>query len=431
MEYKKLTTPAILVAVTCMIAIKDARAQDPDPVQSQFDEAMDDREAGKIYDAIKLFENILATHPYLNRARLELAVAYHEASFYQKAMEQFQIVLDDPETPDSVRLAIQAYIEQVSRDQLQPKGSHQYSQYVKAGVIYNSNINVVPGVGNVIVNGREFFLPSEEIASVGSDIVLSASHRHRRKKPLNIVGTRTSLEWQSQASISSNLYTETSDFDLNMVSAETGPAFIAPRRWLGAIPLRADYVNLGHSSLATALSLNPYISLDLGHYRSVLIESTLLKRNYADEINDPQNGSLLMTGAAYSTLLQRLNTGIEVGFRFRRRSAEDDQFAYDGVTLYFSGYTTVTNMSSVYLKANTRRFDYKAPDTIIDDTNTTLIRKDDEYTASIGYNRDINSGHFESWAVNTEIAYTDNQSNIDAYDYDRLLLSVNLTRYFL
>jgi tetratricopeptide (TPR) repeat protein len=423
-------TLGLLMIITSLVVGGNALSEDLDPVQIQFEEAMDDREAGKIYDAIKLFENILSTHPYLNRARLELAVAYHEASLYQKAMEQFQIVLDDPETPESVRLAILAYIEQVSQDALTPDASHHYSQYVKAGLIYNSNINVVPGVGNIIVNGREFFLPSDEIASIGSDIVLSTSHRYRRKKPVNIDGARTSFEWQSQASVSSNLYTETSDFDLNIVSADTGPAFISPGRWLGAAPLRIDYVNLGHSSLATALSVNPYISFDLGNYRSVLIESTLLTRNYADAINDPQNGNLLMAGAAYTTLLQKLNTGIEVGFRYRGRSADDDQFAFDGVTLYLSGYTALTGLSTIYFKASTRTFDYKAPDTIIDNTNTTLVRQDDELTASIGYNRDIKSGSLDNWALNTEIAYTDNKSNIDAYDFDRLLLSINLSHYF-
>jgi tetratricopeptide (TPR) repeat protein len=430
MKHIKTLSTAFIAAVASLIFTGYAIAEEVDPAQLQFEEAMDDREAGKIYDAIKLFENILATYPYLNRARLELAVAYHEANLYQKAMEQFQIVLDDPETPDSVRLAVLAYIGQVTADELKPDGSHHFSQYVRAGLIYNSNINVVPGVGNVIVNGREFFLPSEEISSVGSDIILSASHRYRRKKPFNVDGARTSFEWQSQASISSNLYTETSDFDLNIISADTGPAFISPGRWLGAIPFRIDYVNLGRSSLATALSLNPYISFDLGNYRSILIESSLLKREYADAINDPQNGNLVMAGAAYTTLLQSLNTGVEFGIRLRNRSAEDDQFAYDGVTLYFSGYTTVTDLSSVYLKANYRNFDYKAPDTVIDVTNTTSIRNDDEITASIGYNRDIKDGRLGSWAVNTEIAYTDNKSNIDAYDYDRLLLSLNLSRYF-
>ena len=102
----------------------------------------------------------------------------------------------------------------------------------------------------------------------------------------------------------------------------------------------------------------------------------------------------------------------------------------DGLTLYFSGYTTFSESSTVYLKANYRKFDYRAPDTIIDETNTSLIRNDDEITASIGYNRDITGGFFDEWTLNTEIAYTENESNIDAYDYDRLLLTLNVSRYF-
>lgn len=426
----KIITAVLFATATCLALATSVRAEETDLVQQQFEEAMNSRESGKVYDAIKIFENILSTNPYLNRARLELAVAYHEASMYEKAVEQFQIVLDNPETPESVRLAILAYIGQLYSDELEPEGAHYFSQYVKAGLIYNSNINVVPGTGNIIVNGREFFLPSDEISSAGTDIVVSASHRYRRKKPLNVDGARTSFEWQSQASLSSNLYTETSDFNLNIISLDTGPAFIAAGRWLSAIPLRFDYVNLGQSSLATALSINPYISFDLGNYSSILVESTFLTRDYSDSINEPQDGNLVMVGAAYTTLLQSLDTGIEAGFRLRNRSAEDDQFAYDGLTLYFSGYTSITDLSSVYLKATYRNFDYKAPDTIIDDTNTTLIRGDDEISASVGYNHDIKDGFLGNWTFNTEIGYTDNDSNIDAYDYDRLLFTLNLSRYF-
>ena len=428
---KKLLNKLLSTATAlCIVACGNAVAETSDPIQEQFEEAMESRESGKVYDAIKIFENILATNPYLNRARLELAVAYNEANFYEKAVEQFRIVLDDPETPEAVRLAVLAYLEQLYSDELKPEGSHHYSQYAKVGAIYNTNINVVPGTGNIIVNGREFFLPTDEISSLGSDIVLSASHRYRRKKPLNVAGAKTTFEWQSQASLSSNLYTETSDFNLNIVSADTGPAFISPGRWLGAIPFRFDYVNLGHSSLATALSVNPYISFDLGNYRSILLESTLLSRNYSDAENDPQDGSLVMAGAAYTTLLKSLNTGLEGGFRVRNRSARDDQFAFKGLTLYVSGYTTLTELSTIYLKASYRRFDYKAPDTVIDDSNTTVVRDDDEITASIGYNRDIKDGFLGKWTVNTELAYTENSSNIAAYEYDRLLFSLNASRYF-
>ena len=100
------------------------------------------------------------------------------------------------------------------------------------------------------------------------------------------------------------------------------------------------------------------------------------------------------------------------------------------MTLYFSGYTSVTELSSIYLKANYMKFDYKAPDTIIDPANTTLVRNDDQITAGIGYNLDIKDGVLGKWTFNTEIAYTDNSSNIDAYDFDRLLFILNLSRYF-
>jgi len=113
-------------AAICLIAAGSVTAEETEEIQMQFEEALDNRESGKVYDAIKIFENILATNPYLNRARLELAVAYHEASLYEKAMDQFQIVLDDPQTPESVRLAILAYIDQLYSDELKPEGAHHF-----------------------------------------------------------------------------------------------------------------------------------------------------------------------------------------------------------------------------------------------------------------------------------------------------------------
>jgi len=115
---RKILQLILFTSSMCIMAAGSVMADEDDLVQLQFDKAMDERESGKVYDAIKIFENILATNPYLNRARLELAVAYHEASYYEKAMEQFQIVLDDPETPESVRLAILAYIGQLYSDEL-------------------------------------------------------------------------------------------------------------------------------------------------------------------------------------------------------------------------------------------------------------------------------------------------------------------------
>lgn len=402
-------------------------AEESDSVQAMFDQAMSDREAGKVFEAIKLFEDILKTNPYLNRARLELAVAYHQASRYQDALEQFRMVLDDPETPETVRLAVLAYLGQLQSDQAKPEGSHNLSYYIKAGLIYNSNIGTVPGIGNIIVNGVNFLLPTDKIASAGSDIVLSASHRYRKKSPLNIAGAATRFEWQSQLSASSNLYEKTSDYNLNVVSVSTGPAFISTGRWLASIPLRLDEVYLGTSRLGAAVSINPYLTLDLGKYRSILLEATLLSRTYSDDINAGQEGTLKTVGAAYTTLLQNLNSGLELGFRLRSRDADFEEFGYSGLTTYFSGFTTLSELDSIYLKGNYRTFEYDAADTVFG--SGAVIRDDVEASLNFGYNRDFSDGLLQKWTFNAEIGYTENNSNIDAYDYDRVIVSANLSRY--
>jgi tetratricopeptide (TPR) repeat protein len=106
--------------LTLAILAVPAYADEPDTTQALFDEAMADRESGKVFEAIKLFENVLQINPNLNRARLELAVAYYQATRYQDALEQFNKVLDDPSTPETVRLAILAYLGQLKSDQAKP-----------------------------------------------------------------------------------------------------------------------------------------------------------------------------------------------------------------------------------------------------------------------------------------------------------------------
>ena len=195
--------------------------------QKIFDSAMQERDSGKVYDAIEKFEYILSRRPSLNRARLELAVSYHRASQYDDAMREFQTVLDDPETPEKVRLAILAYLGQIASDELKPESEHSFSYYTKVGVLYNTNINFAPLRGSVNIPD------GQDTASPGLDTFLSASHRYKDNKPFESDGAATHFEWLSQVSWTGNNYTRNSDFSLNILSASTGPAFISVGRWRG------------------------------------------------------------------------------------------------------------------------------------------------------------------------------------------------------
>ena len=398
-----------------------------DAAQDIFDRAMEERDSGKVYNAIEKFEYILSRRPSLNRARLELAVTYHRASQYDEALREFQMVLDDPKTPEKVQLAILAFIGQLSSDELTPKSEHSFSYYTKAGILYNSNINFAP------LRGTDFIADGQDTASPGLDTFLSASHRYKDKQPFNTDGAVTNFEWQSQVSWTGNNYTRNNDFSLNIISASTGPAFISTGRWRGAINLQIDQTFFGSSTLGTFISLNPLLTFDLGSYRGITLELSYTDNNFVRPEDEGRDGSSILAGVSYTTLLAGVNNGLEVGFRLADQTADDDQFGYESTEIYFGGFITFAEVNNVYLNLNFEQYMYDAADTLACTPQPCVgdIRDEIESRYVLGYNYDISDGFLQGWILNTHISYTRNNSNIDFYNYDQKIFAINLARYFI
>lgn len=385
------------------------------------------RESGKVFEAIELFETILSSSPGLGRVRLELAVAYHRASLYDKALKEFSAVLDNPKTPENVRLSILAYLGQLKNDKTSPESRNDFSYYVKLGLLHNDNLNSTPGNGQFDftgVRGPRRFTTLKEISSTGVDINLTASHRYSKKSPLNVDGAATRFEWQNQISLTSNLYEETDNYDLNIISLNTGPAFISPGRWRSLANFRLEQIYLGGSTLATFASFNPSVSFDFGHYRSLTLEASLIGHDYEAAIDDGRDGKETVYGAGYNTLLRELATGLEAGFRISNNDADLAEFAYDGLELYVGGFTTISDSSNIYLKINNKTFEYDGAD-----TTSGMVRDETENHLALGFNHDFSEGSLNGWNMNIELALTDNDSNVNAFDYDRRLFSINWSTY--
>lgn len=427
MNFIRISTSAVLLIISFTLLLHKTALADEvlsdDHAQEIFDLAMDERDSGKIYNAIEKFEYILSRRPSLNRARLELAVSYHRASQHEDALREFQIVLDDPKTPEKVRLSILAYLGQLTSDELKPKSEHSFSYYTKVGALYNSNINFAPLRGTINIPA------GQDTASPGLDTFLTASHRYKDKQPFNTGGAATNFEWQSQVSWTGNNYTRNSDFSLNIISASTGPAFISTGRWRGAINLQIDQTYFGGSTLGTFVSLNPLVTFDLGNYRGVTIEASYTDNNFSRPEDQDRDGSSILAGAAYSTLLGGVNNGLEAGFRLTDQTAVDDQFGYESAEIYFGGFVTFAKTSNLYLNLNFEQFNYDAADTLASIPPT--IRDEIESRYVLGYNLDFSDGFLQGWTLNTHISYTRNNSNVDFYNYERKIFAINLARYFI
>ncbi len=436
----KISAPLILALLTTLPSTFPALADEvpasesgadevmtDDLAQKIFELAMQERDSGKVYDAIEKFEYILSRRPSLNRARLELAVSYHRANQYDKALSEFQTVLDDPDTPEKVRLAILAYLGQLTSDETKPKTEHSFSYYTKVGMLYNSNINFAP------LRGTDFIPDGQDTASPGLDTFFSASHLYKDNQPFNTAGAATNFEWQSQVSWTGNNYTRTSDFNLNVLSASTGPAFISTGRWNGAISLQVDQTYFGSSTLGTFISLNPLITFDLGNYQGILLEMSYTDNNYARPEDEDRDGRNLLAGAAYSTLFGSDNNGLEAGFRLTDQTAIDDQFGFKSTEIYFGGFATFAKTSNVYLNLNFEQYNYDAADTLACNPQPCIgsVRDEIESHYILGYNYNFSGDFFQGWTLDAHISYTRNNSNIDFYNYERKIIAVNLARYFL
>lgn len=441
MKFFTLRRSTILLFVCTALAFSNYSIAEPKQTEAQVTEkmlsdkqaenifklAMEERDSGKVYDAIEKFEYILSRRPSLNRARLELAVSYHRASQYEGALREFQKVLDDPETPEKVRLAILVYIGQLTSDEVKPQTEHSFSYYTRVGALYNSNINFAP------LRGTDTIPDDQDTASPGLDTFLSASHRYKDNRPFNTAGAATNFEWQSQVSWTGNNYTRNSDFSLNVLSASTGPAFISTGRWNGAINLQLDQTYFGRSTLGTFISLNPLLTFDLGDYRGISLEMSYTDNNFVRPEDEGRDGYSVLAGAAYSTLLGDASNGLEAGFRLTNQTADDDQFGYESAEIYFGGFVTFAKTSNAYLNLNFEQYNYNAADTLACGSIGCIgeIRDEIESRYILGYNYNFSSGFLQGWLLDTHISYTRNNSNIDFYKYERKTFAINLAHYFI
>ncbi len=397
-----------------------AETTDTAIAEQMFQQAMNKRESGEIYTAIKMFEQITSLQPELNRARLELAVAYHQANRYQDAIRELRRVLDDENTPDNVRLSILAYLGQVSNDQRQPETTHHLSYYLKAGLLNNSNLNA----SQAVVTGLNT-TSTAEISSLGTDITANVSHRFKRRDLVNIADTPTQFEWQSQATINSNFYSEDSAFNLNIISLATGPAFLSPGRWRSSLSMQADYIVLGQDPLATFIAFTPDITFDFGNFRSLLLEASYTTRDYDDAANNGYDGSATMLGVGFTTFLPAKNMGIEAGIRLVNEDADEPGFSHDRQEIYAGGFIALDDQMNSYIKFVNRGYEYDAPDPIV-----LVIRDETENNFAIGLNYDFLEGVFKDWTLNVEFSAIDSDSNVNSLDFDRNLISANWSRYF-
>ncbi len=429
---KKVCCKGVLLGMLLAFGVSPlAVAQvDVDPeVEAKFREGLDAMQDDRLKSAIRAFSQILDINPGLDRARLELALAYYRSMRYEEAEKLAKEVLDKPATPPEVRVTILAFLAQIKRDSEQFGQKHSFKPFVSAGVMHDSNVNVGPADSRIRVGDVELNLTPNSLAKSDNAYIVNVGLDHMFQSGKRVeVGERTGmLVWQTGASLYSRRYNKFGDFDLAVASFSTGPAVLMLRHWRAALRFRSDYMKLGGHALGWFNSLAPSVTWQYDN-SELTWDAVYTRRFYHRDIDAGREGDYVGTGLSFGRYFNNRRVVATAGARAIKFFAEDDQYGYLGGQLNLGISTDTWHNGSAYARGRVSVFQYDGRDPLFD-----KARDDVEYRTTVGLVHEYKDDDdlLKGWVVSGYWERTFNDSNIgDLYTYIRNQWMLNLSRTF-
>ncbi len=405
-----------------------AEGESPE-IEAQFKQGMQALEDEKLKSAIESFRSIIDTDPSVNRAKLELALAYYRSLRYEQAQALAQEVLDDPLTPPEVRVTVLAFLAQVKRDSERYGQKNEVTPHLSIGVMHDSNVNVGPTVADIRVGDTPFTLAPSSLKRSGNAAVgtVGVDHLYQSGKRVEI-GQRTGmLVWQSGANIYWRRYHDFNDYDLLVASVNTGPAVLLLRHWRASLQLRSEFLDLGARALGWFHSVNPSVTWQFNN-AELNWDTLYTRRTYYRATDSGREGDYLATGLNFGRYFNNRRVTATTGARVIKFIADDDQYGYLGGQVSAGLSTRTYKNGSVYARGRFSYFDYEG-----DDPTGLKPREEKEYVGTVGLTHEFRQPEdlLKGWVANLFWEGTHNDSNIgQLYSYERNQTMLSLSRDF-
>jgi len=418
---------AASTALTAAEAQADSQAQADS--EALFQEGMSALEDDKLKSAIRAFSKILDAEPELDRAKLELALAYYRTMRYENAQKLAQEVLDDPTTPPEVRVTVLAFLAQVKRDAEQFRQKNNLSSFAMAGLMHDSNINVGPTNANIRIGDVPLSLTQNSLKKSDNAGVynIGVDHLYQTGKHIDVGETGSLLMWQTSASVYYRDYNNFNEFDLGIASIKTGPSLLNLRHWRASLQVGTDFLTLDDEALGWFTSVNPSITWQ---YRNGEInwDAIYTRRFYNRNIDEGRKGDYLSTGLTAGRYYDRRRVSATLGGRLIKFLANDDEFGYGGFQVSVGISSVTYRNGSVYARQRYGYYDYEGRDPI-----GQKSREENEYRSTLGLSHEFNEPEdlLKGWVANLFWERTQNDSNIgQLYSYTRYQGMISLSRNF-
>ena len=412
-------------AVLCVAALASGNAQalSDAEVDKLFNDALLQSQSGDIGSAISAYESILSELPNAGRVRLELALANYRALNYAAARGHAQQVLADPNTPDSVRRTVQAFLDQIkNRDR-----KHALTPYLSLGWIHDNNVNAGPDssvidIGAAVVTLAAGSKPRE---ADGMQLSTGMNHQYLFDNTMSIAGDQAAVAWLSQASLFRNQYFGENDFHLNVISFRTGPTLLAARKWRLRLDGEFNHISIGDHDIAMYGGFNPALSFFIGNQITLTVSGQVQIRRFDRGSDEDRESEYYAGGGSIGYQFENFPVAIRAGFSGFTEDANASRRSNDGWIATAGITMRPLAGTNVYFNYFHRDREYDGSEPIF------LVKRDeneDRFVAGASY-RLPRLGSFEGLTVNFSYTNTDNDSNVALFrtERDQFLLSLSKT----
>lgn len=371
-------------------------------------------ESGRPDEAVFAFERIAYIYPDQQRVKLELARAYFMSNNLAASEQLFNEVLATNPGPN-VSANIEAFLDLI--DQRQDAVSSSFTWYVNSNIGSDSNINSATelGVIETPIGDVELGPNGQGIDDNFMDLGAGFTYNHPFDKNRSAYAR---VNFNQHNNFSTNA------FDLDVYAGEAGYAVIRDnvRLSLGG---RMQRVDLDDEEFQSSSSLLGGFQRNAGDGWSQGVTAAYTAVRYDDGVNQDNSlrdvNQILVSGTlgkASGRFLHNLSVyfGDEDA---QRRVGENNAQKFYGIA--FSEQFQFRPGHIPYFRISFHKSENKATAPVFN-----VDREDDTFSTSLGwiwqFARNIN--------ITTDVTYTDNDSTIDLYAYDRVKYQTGLRYQF-
>ena len=363
-------------------------------------------QVGEARLAIEKFKRMLEIDALLYRVRLELATTYFGMGRYEEARRELETV-QAASPPPGVQQNIEKLMEAIE----ERTKKLFYNLRFSLGYLWEDNISSGPEQKSYDVASGTF-TPSATSTKLRDEAVVA----NLAGNVLYDVGARKRMMWNTTVSFYNKSYSSYSQFNYTALDFTTGPWLVYTRD-IVKIPFGYFESEYESDRLSQAFHVDPNYEHHFNpHFSLKGLYSFTNENYYADNRGDLDNRNHLFELIPTVYLGNRSHI-ISATVAYENHNAESASYSY--ADPYFAGSYLVTfpNGTELFLRYQYARREYDDKPLLYNQFRTD---KRNSITAV------VSQGFLKYLFASFAFGYTDNDSNLELYDYDKTTYTISM-----